>query len=260
MRLVLVAVVGLASPAFAGGHSGGGGGGSGPLGQVSGGLSTAASSSSSSGSSSSSSSTYSTDTTSSGSYSRGERATNCGGEDCGGYLPVKSVYKVEPPSPPASVTGFAGAEKVVGSNGSVSLALSVVDRRLRLNGSFTQYFENEMSGARITMRAPELSVGVHLGADGPTRVWLEGGVLSLTTQDPAGDASVTGPTVGTRIEHQMSRDLSFAGVVEGAYLADGVRGVAGRVGVRFHHVEAAFRVLDLNVGPALYGPEVGVGF
>jgi hypothetical protein len=58
----------------------------------------------------------------------------------------------------------------------------------------------------------------------------------------------------------MSPDLAFAGVVEGAYLADGVRGVAGRVGVRFHHVEAAFRVLDLNVGPALYGPEVGVGF
>ena len=85
-------------------------------------------------------------------------------------------------------------------------------------------------------------------------------MLSLMTQDPAGGATVTGPTVGTPIEHQMSRDLSFAGVVEGAYLADGVRGVAGRVGVRFHHVEAAFRVLNLNVGPALYGPEVGVGF
>jgi hypothetical protein len=171
------------------------------------------------------------------------------------------VYGLElPPPPPASVTGFAGAEKVVGSDGSVSLALSVVDRNLRLNGSFTQYYENEMSGARITMRAPEASLGVHLGGDGATRVWLEGGVLYLMTHDPAGDASVAGPTVGTRIEHQMSPDLSFAGVVEGAYLADGVRGVAGRVGVRFHHVEAAFRVLDLNVGPALYGPELGVGF
>jgi len=35
---------------------------------------------------------------------------------------------------------------------------------------------------------------------------------------------------GTRIEQQMSRDLSVAGV------------------------------LDLNVGSALYGPEVGIGF
>ena len=58
----------------------------------------------------------------------------------------------------------------------------------------------------------------------------------------------------------MSSDLSVAGAVEAAYLQDGVRGVAGRVGVRFHHIEAAFRVLDLNVGPALYGPEIGVGF
>jgi hypothetical protein len=256
MRLALVAVVGLASPAFAGGHSGGGGGGSGPLGQVSGGLASAAASSSSGSSSSNTDTTYSSSSYASDTY----REQDCSGQACGSSRGVVHAYLAEPPGPPASLTGFAGAEKVVGSNGSVSLAMSVVDRKLRFNGSFTEYFENEMSGARVTMRAPELSVGLHLGSDGPTRVWIEGGALYLLTHDPAGDVSLAGPTVGTRIEHQMSPDLSFAGVVEGAYLADGVRGVAGRVGVRFHHVEAAFRVLDLNVGPALYGPEVGIGF
>jgi hypothetical protein len=165
-----------------------------------------------------------------------------------------------PSEPGAWVTGFAGVQKVMGSDGSFSLAAAVVDRRFRLDAAFTQYYETEMTGDRITMMAPELSAGVHLGGDASTRVWLESGVMYLKTSDPAGGSTVAGPTFGARFEHQMSPDLAMAGTVEGAYLQDGVRGLSTRVGVRFHHLEAAVRVLALNVGPALYGPEVGVGF
>jgi hypothetical protein len=197
MRLVLVAVVGLASPAFAGGHSGGGGG-SGPLGQVSGGLATATASSASSGGYGGSSGDYverdaGSDPREVCNRYRAAVVRIPGYRDvvvereCRSYwrASVRRVGGNDPQGPAASVTAFAGAEKVVGSNGSLSVALSVVDERLRLNGSFTQYYENEMSGARITMMAPELSLGVHLGPDGPTRVWLEGGAMYLKTDDPA---------------------------------------------------------------------------
>ena len=280
MRIMLLAVIAVSSPAFAdhvsGGH-GGGGGGVGALGQVSAGLAGAAASSGTQRGGGDGSVTY-------GDYDRADacaryyaarehdpayRVTTLD-HDCRSY---SYAVEVDPSvrdgvavggapnsDPGATVSGFAGAQKVIGSDGSLSVALSIADRRLRLDGSLTQYYETEMTGARVTMMAPELSVGVHLGADAPTRVWLQTGVMYLSTSDPAGDASNAGPTIGTRIEHRVSPDLTLAGTVEAAYLQDGVHGIAGRAGVRFHHVEAAIRVLDLNVGPALYGPEIGVGF
>lgn len=275
MRTLIAAVIALSSPAFAdrtgGGHPSGGG--SGPLGQVSAGLATA------------SANAGATQHGSSGTPYDGDsdRFMSCDryraarahdpayrntilDHDCGyGIVVEPGVERMAEGGaasnePGAIVTGFAAAQKVIGSDGSLSLALAVVDRRLRLDGSLTQYYETEMTGARVTMLAPEASLGVHLGADAPTRLWLQTGVMYLSTNDPAGGTSNAGPTLGARIEHTVSSDLSFAGTVEAAYLQDGVRGVAGRVGVRFHHVEAALRVLDLNVGPALYGPELGVGF
>lgn len=272
MRIVLLAVIGLSSPAFADHFSGGTGGGTGALGQVSAELATAAASSGTQHGSGG--------TVGYGGYDRGDTCARYVAmrerdpayretileHDCRAYWDPEARVRLQAEGgvittePGATVTGFAGAQKVIGSDGSVSLALAVVDQRFRLDGSLTQYYENEMSGARITMMAPEITAGVHLGADAPTRVWLQTGVMYLSTSDPAGSSSNAGPTIGARIEHRVSPDLTLAGTAEAAYLQDGVHGMAGRVGVRFHHVEAALRVLDLNVGPALYGPELGVGF
>jgi hypothetical protein len=275
MRTALLAVIALSSPAFAdrtgGGHPGGG---SGPLGQVSAGLAGAAATSGvRAGSGNTGTSTGYIDRTEGcrryiAARDRDPEYRNTVYEhDCRGYAVEldPSVHRTaeggfRTGEPGAIITGFAGAQKVIGSDGSFSLALAVVDQRFRLDGSLTQYYENEMSGARVTMMAPEITAGVHLGADAPTRVWLQTGVMYLSTSDPAGGTSNAGPTLGARIEHRASSDLTLSGTVEAAYLQDGVRGFAGRVGVRFHHVEAAVRVLDLSVGPALYGPELGVGF
>lgn len=274
MRILVVAVIGLSSPAFAGRTGGGNAsGGSGPLGQVSAGLASASASGGQTTAGSSGSSDYLDPDGGCGGY-LAARAHDAAyrntilEHDCRAYFDPEARVQLQAEGggvtsasdPGATVTGFAGAEKVIGSDGSVSLALAVVDRRFRLDGAVTQYYENEMTGARVTMMAPEISAGIHLGADAPTRVWLQTGVLYLMTSDPAGSTSNAGPTLGARIEHRASPDLSLAGTFEAAYLQDGVRGVSARVGVRYHHVEAALRVLDLNVGPALYGPELGVGF
>jgi hypothetical protein len=41
---------------------------------------------------------------------------------------------------------------------------------------------------------------------------------------------------------------------------DDVRAGAIRAGIRIGHVQATLRYFDFNVGPALYGPEVGIRF
>jgi hypothetical protein len=166
-----------------------------------------------------------------------------------------------PPQPGATVEGYAAAQKVFESTGSVSLALSVVDRRLRFNVGVTQYYEDRMDGGRLTMMMPSLSAGVRLDTGGPTQLWLEGGATAARIKgDPAGDSMLVAPTLGARVVHSLSPRLALLGDAEGMFFSHDVRAFGGRVGVRFEHVELAFRALDFNVGPALFGPELGVGF
>jgi hypothetical protein len=242
---VLLAVLALSPPAFAESHKGGGEGG-GRLSQVSAGVRQAVASAPASGG------------TSVGDLST---QTYYGCETCvpavGGGTIV--VAPQEPSS--ATVEGYAGAQKVFESTGSVSLALSVVDRRFRFNVGMTQYYEDQMEGNRLTMMMPSVSAGVRVDPGGPTQLWLEGGATMARIQgDPAGDSSLVAPTVAARVVHSLSPRLALHGDAEAMFFSHDVRAFGGRVGVRFEHVELAFRALDFNVGPALFGPELGVGF
>lgn len=266
MRLLIITILGVASPAFAD-RTGGGGGGR--LGQVSSGLATATTSTGSGASGSNTTYGESDQSMSCARYrvardhDEGYRVTVLE-RSCGYLAEPNTERRVHTrrasPEPGAWVDGFAGAQKVYDSDGSLTLALSVVDQRFRLNGSFTQYYETEMSGDHISMMVPELTGGARLASLGSTTAWLEAGVMYLKTNDPRGSSSVTGPSIGARVEHRVSSDLAVVGTAQGALLQDNVWAWTGRVGVRFHHVEAAFRILDLNIGPALFGPELGVGF
>jgi hypothetical protein len=156
--------------------------------------------------------------------------------------------------------GFAGAQKVHESDGSLSLELSVVFQRLfRVNAAVSHYFEPQMDGSRVTLTAPSLTAGIRLGELPKSRLWLEGGVTHVRTNDPAGSSSVTGSFLGARFEHALARNTDLIAQGGGMLFAD-MQAYTARVAVRFHHVEAAFRYLDFSVGPALYGPEVGFGF
>ena len=278
MRLLTtITLLGVASsPALAdrtgGGGGGGSGGGGGRLGQVSSGLSTATGG----GDARTSGGSNTTPGNSNNECARYRDArarddayrVTVLERDCG-YITYSADPHADRQAPTSGgsgrergawVDGFAGAQKVYDSDGSLTVALSVIDQRFRLNGSFTQYYETEMSGDHISMMVPEITGGVRLGSTDSTSAWLEGGVMYVKTNDPRGNSSVTGPSIGARIEHRLSPALAVVGTAEGAFLQDNVKAWTGRVGVRFHHVEAAFRVLDLSVGPALFGPELGVGF
>ncbi len=258
--LFSLAVLALATPAYAGSHTSGGDHG-GRLSQVSAGISHAVASAQPT--TGNTGSLVIEDLTGYG--CEVERGIERVVERCPNAVVVVGAGGIRrvapPPEPSATVEGYAGAQKVFESTGSVSLGLSVVDDRIRLNAGVTQYYEDRMQGGRLTMTMPSLTGGLRLGPGGPTQFWLEAGAtMERTKGDAADDSMLVAPTIGARLVRPLSPRISLQATAEGMFFSNSIRAFSGRVGVRFEHVEAAFRVLDFNVGPALFGPELGVGF
>jgi hypothetical protein len=233
----------------------GGGGGGGRLSQVSAGIGNASGSGSSSGASAGTS-YYDDDyhDCNHTSYWRDERCA----EVAAAHGVVVPVTKPRPRSI-ARFAGYAGAQKVYESDGSVSLELGVVDRHFRLDAGLTHYFEGRMDGGQLTMTMPTLTAGFRID-EAAGGNWIELGVVNARTNgDPMGDSSIYGPLVRARLEHAAGRTTLF-GAAEAMFFKHDIRAYGGRAGVRIGRVQASLRILDFNVGPALYGPEVGVVF
>jgi hypothetical protein len=181
-----------------------------------------------------------------------------------------NVVREYQPSPPlfyggtANVDGFVGLHKVVESNSALSASLAIDDRWLRIAGTLTRYQEHQMDGSELTLTVPTLTAGLRISGGGATRVYLEGGVAAVKTHnEPMGDSSITGTKLGLHGVHRFGGTGHPALVVDAhvLYFSDAnIRALAARVGVRVSFLEVALRVLDFNVGPALYGPEVGLQF
>lgn len=179
----------------------------------------------------------------------------------GNVTMIKRRARFEPPQPAATFGFYAGAQKVHDSDGSVALELAVVDRRFRIDGTYARYFERQREAGLLTMTMPTLTGGVRIDDMGSTAVFLEGGVVHVRTDnDVMGDSKLTGPIAGMRVEHALADKISVLGNVQQMWFDNEIRATAARVGVRYKYVQASFRVLDFNVGPPLYGPEVGVRF
>jgi hypothetical protein len=265
-RAIVLVLAATTVPAFAGSKTGGGGSGGGRLGSVSSGIDRATPdrgstrdhrSSSSNDSSSSSSSDDDSSSSSDYDYS-----------DCCRPRPIPMWANGTPSSYPEfrmprvdlNADGFAGAQKVYESEGAFSLELALVfDRRVRITVATSHYFENQMDGSRVTMNTPSLTFGLRLAGEGTTRLWGYAGYQRVSTNDPLGSSAVNGVAFGGRLEHELTSRVFLVGT-GGAMLFDDFRGFTGRVGARMNHIEIGFRVLDFEVGPALFGPEIGVAF
>jgi hypothetical protein len=180
----------------------------------------------------------------------------------GNTILVRRRAYLEPPTPPAKLEFYAGAQKVTDSDGSASFELAVTDqRRFRLGLGYSRYFERQAGQSPLTMQLPTLLGGVRIDDLGKTAVYIEGGVAHVRTSgDRMGDTKLTGGIAGVRVEHALVDNISLLGDVQQLWFDNDIRATAGRVGVRYKYVQASFRVLDFNVGPPLYGPEVGVRF
>jgi hypothetical protein len=184
----------------------------------------------------------------------------------GGYTPFYTrvrFHTVKSPSSssPAKVDFYAGAQKVHDSDGSASIAVAVTDGRFRIAGAYSHYFERLEGGGVLTMAMPTLMGGVRIDDMGDTRVFLEGGVVHARTNgDQMGNSSVTGPIAGIRIEHPLTNEISLIGAAHTMWFDHDIKANEGEAGIRYKYLQAGFKVLDFNVGPPLYGPEVGVSF
>jgi hypothetical protein len=243
-----------------GGDSGGGGGG-GRLGQVSSGLGRATGGSSPSPSPSPGPTTFREhrhyDDRYDGVYA-GAPVVIEGGV-AGDALPEGAAQ----PSPPRRVfvDFYAGAQKVYESDGSLTADLAFNEGRFRLGGSITRYYERQEGLDPLTFTVGSLYLGYRIDDGGPTKAYLEaGGVGARTRNDPVMDSSVAGLLGGVRVEHTVARRLAVIGDAQVMSFEDDVRGGAVRAGVRVGHLQATVRYFDLNVGPALFGPEVGLAF
>jgi hypothetical protein len=247
-----------------GGGSGGGGddGGGGRLGQVSSGLGRATGGSASPGPVSSPSSDTVRDHRYRDRYERdhyyGEPVVVVGaGADTEAGPP-------EPPGPPRRVfvDFYAGVQKVYESDGSLSAELAFNEGRFRLGGSITRYFESQEGQDALTFTLGSLYLGFRIDDGGPTRAYLEAGAVGARTRnDPAMDSSVAGLLGGVRVEHTLvPRRVTLLGDAQAMAFEDNVRAGAVRVGLRLGNLQATFRYVDFNVGPALLGPEIGLAY
>jgi hypothetical protein len=177
--------------------------------------------------------------------------------DAGG-MPV-AASPTRRPSP--QVDFYAGAQKVHESDGSLSLELAFNEGRFRLGGSLSRYYERQQDADALTFTLGTLYLGWRVDDGGPTRAYLEvGGVGGRTRNDPVMNSSVGGVLGGVRVEHRVSRRISVVGDAQVMAFEHDVRAGAMRAGVRYGHLQATLRYFDLNVGPALFGPEVGIRF
>ncbi len=172
------------------------------------------------------------------------------------HLPPRLVTNSE-----AQFHAYVGAEKVTDSDGAGVIELGVSEWRMRLDGTFTRYYERQPGGNMLTMTMPTLMAGFRIDDMGRTAVYVQGGVAHARTNgDEMGDSKITGPIAGMRVEHSLSKDISLLGDVHQLWFPNEISARQGRVALRYKYLQAGFRVLDFNVGPPLYGPEGGVRF
>lgn len=171
--------------------------------------------------------------------------------------------KWEPNRQAAHFDLYLGLQKVVESDTSFSINASISDDWFRLAAYGSRYWEERMDGnGRLTMTMGGGTFGLPIQQGGRSSAVIEGGVVLLKTAnniDPELDSSITGGKVGLHLEQGLRR-LTIVGDAHALLFEAGVRAYEARLGVRFGHFEGAFRLLDFNVGPALFGPEVGLAF
>lgn len=180
--------------------------------------------------------------------------------DRDGSIVRRTRIRPQPSGGPARIDLFVGIQKVVESDRSYALSLAVEDKWFRLAGAISEYREQQMDGTQTALTVPTLLLGARVLGGQATRAYLEGGVAFARTQDNGvTGSSLTGPMVGVHLEHAFGGPTLIGDAHAMAFEA-GIAAYSGRVGLRAGHLEVAVRVLDFNVGPALFGPEVGLQF
>lgn len=172
----------------------------------------------------------------------------------------RRVKRPGPPMPSAHIEGYVGVSKVHDSDQSISAEIGVVDDWFRVDGSYTRYYEAQPGMETLQLSVPKITGGVRVH-DRQAKIYVTGGVVGAKTKnDPAMDTSFVGAAAGARLELPLGSLASVVGSGELYIFSDHVTATSVCAGVKVGPLQASLRVLDFNVGPPLYGPELGLRF
>ena len=165
-----------------------------------------------------------------------------------------------PPMPSAHIEGYVGVSKVHDSDQSISAEIGVVDDWFRVDGSYTRYYEAQPGMETLQLSVPKITGGVRVH-DREAKIYVTAGVVGAKTKnDPNMDTSFVGGVAGARLEMPLGKLMSLVGTGELYIFSDHVTATSVCAGVKIGPLQASLRVLDFNVGPPLYGPELGLRF
>lgn len=164
---------------------------------------------------------------------------------------------------PARLDLYLGAHAVVGSQGAFVGDLRLSKGWLGASLSRSSYFERvegddgKRGDQSVRMDLLSLAANVRLFSEGPTALWLDGGLGATSSSEYD---TLLGGMVGARLEHRLRPQLGVAAMGRLYRLQYDVSAAEGWAGVQAWFLRAGYRALRFNVGPALHGPEAGVAF
>ncbi|MBT8494481.1 MAG: hypothetical protein KJO07_15600 [Deltaproteobacteria bacterium] len=241
-------------------------GGGGPLSQTASGVSSRTSSGSGSSSSSSSSSSGSS---SSSSWDDDDGYDWDDDDVSYGYAvnprANPSVVRLQPPgaTPARILYGKPDFEvsvrgmNVIGSGGALDASAHAQSGLVRIFGGNSSFFEDQGGGDTLVVNVYRAGLGLGLGSvEGGTRLFIDAGVSGFESPSD----SLLGGMAQLELRRRLMPKVWLDGFVRGYWMEYDVRALDVGVGLRASVVRLGFRNLDFNVGPPLYGPELGLSF
>jgi len=177
-----------------------------------------------------------------------------------GYATVEEGGGQSPPilPGPGRLDLYLGAHSVVGSDGAMLGELRASKDWLGLAVSGIRYVEHVDDGKRednVSLYLTAFSISGRLFKHESTEMWLDGG---LAVSGSSEYKPIVGSAWSLRGEHGLNPDLALRAQARYYVFEQGVSAMEAWGGVRAWFLQAGYRVLKFNVGPAMHGPEAGV--
>lgn len=177
----------------------------------------------------------------------------------GSYTTVSGGEPSEPIlTGPGRLDLYLGAHAVVDSDGATLGELRLSKDWIGLGLSGIRYVEHVDDGKReddVSLYLTAFTISGRVFQQDTTELWLDGG---LAISGSSEYDSILGTAWSVRAEHGIVPDLAVRGQVRYYALEHDVSAWEGWAGVRAWFLQAGYRALRFNVGPALHGPEAGV--
>jgi hypothetical protein len=162
---------------------------------------------------------------------------------------------------PFGLDFFASYQNVTDSDGALNGDLRLSHGPVAAMFSSSSYFESDRlekgepaEQSRLTRW--DLSVqGRALAIGEATVVWVGVGLGQL---HGTGFENVTGLSLGGQLHHRLGRGLGIEAGVRGMMYSDDINAAELRAGITASVLHVGYRYFELNVGPPLAGPEVGI--